>query len=75
MITAGRPDSVPRISPSRFFSGCGQETPREARCAISDRKYGKSSAATRFSYSVRMKEPREVCSRKLVFSTPSAMPL
>ena len=72
-----RPARTARRAPRRFlfFTGCGQVMPCAARCVISARKNGRSSFATRFSYSVRMKEPRVVCSRKLEFSTPSAMPL
>ena len=45
-----RPPGKPaETSPLRFFAGCGQFTPRAARCSISDRKNGRSSAATRFS--------------------------
>ena len=55
MMTAGRPASSLSASPLRFFSGCGQMMPREARCVIRPRKNGSSLFATRFSYSVRMK--------------------
>src|SRR5664279_3549895 len=72
---AGRPASLPSTPPWRFFTGCGQVMPRVARCSIRPKKNGRSFAATRFSYSVRMKLPALVCSRKLEFSTPSAMPL
>ncbi len=75
MIATGRPASTLNDSPFLFFTGNGQLMPCSARCVIRLRKNGRSPLATRFSYSVRMKEPREVCSRKLEFSTPSAMPL
>ena len=47
----------PRCRPFLSRTGCGQGMPRAARCSISPRKNGRSSAATRFSYSVRMKLP------------------
>ncbi len=48
-IAAGRPASLPSVSPSRSCTGCGQMMPRAARCSIRPRKNGRSPAATRFS--------------------------
>ena len=74
-IAAGRPAIFPSIPPCLFLTGCGHVMPRAARCSIKPRKNGRSPSATRFSYSVRMKFPAPVCTRKFEFSTPSAMPL
>ena len=74
-IAAGLPATLPSTPPCLFFTGCGQLILRAARCSIRPRKNGRSPSATRFSYSVRMKLPALVWTKKLEFSTPSAMPL
>ena len=73
-MAAGRPFSRFSVPPSRPATGVGQDRPRAERCPIRPRKNGRSSGATRFSYRVRIQVPPVVRSRKLEFSTPSAMP-
>ncbi|EGG75449.1 hypothetical protein SXCC_03885 [Gluconacetobacter sp. SXCC-1] len=74
MMAAGRPDRVRRVRPCRSATGSGHDRPRAARYCMSPRNHGSSSGFTRRSYSVRMKVARVVLSKKLLFSTPSAMP-
>ena len=76
MIAAGRPASVPSASPPRFFTGCGQTDAASGEMrhqAEEERQIALGDAL--FIQRQDEMSRRVVCSRKLEFSTPSAMPL